>query len=123
MRERGPKLPPPSNEVVARRLTATAREDPKRARQVWEQAVAVHGPDATPEQVAEVLRGERSNGDHAAPTPEPAMTDDELVKEAKRCASAMSKAVRKQDPRAAKMALAIWRQTVYRELDKIARTA
>jgi hypothetical protein len=103
----------PTNEIVVRRLAATAEVDEGRAYDIWRGAVDRYGPGATPEQVGEVaatLEGEAPSADAA-----------NVVKDAKRCATAVSKAVRKRDPRAARQALAIWRATVYRELDRIAR--
>lgn len=100
-----PEVPPPANESVASRLAATARKDPARAREIWRRTVEIHGPDATAEQVAAIAND--------------APVDDE---DAKRCASAIRKAVKDQDPKAAKQALAIWRATVYSQLDRIART-
>lgn len=99
-----PEIPPPANEAVARRLSATAKKDPERAQQLWRQAVETHGPEATAEQVAAIASD--------------APVDDE---DAKRCATAIRKAVKDRDSKAAKQALAIWRATVYTQLDRIAK--
>lgn len=98
------EIPPPANESVASRLAATAKKDPARAQEIWRRTVETHGPDATAEQVAAIAND--------------APVDDE---DAKRCASAIRKAVKDRDSRAAKQALAIWRATVYSQLDKIAK--
>jgi hypothetical protein len=103
----------PTDPTVVRRLAATAEVDEGRAYDIWRGAVDRYGPAATPEQVGEVaasLEGEAPSADAA-----------NVVKDAKRCASAVNRAVRKQDAQAARQALAIWRATVYRELDRIAR--
>lgn len=101
------EVPPPKNERVARRLAATAATDPERAKEIWRQTVQRYGPDATSDDVAQVANG-------AVPS--------EVAQDAKRCASAIRKAVKDRDPKAAKQALAIWRASVYGELDRIART-
>jgi len=102
-----PELPPPANERVARRLAATAKTDPDRAKEIWRQTVERHGPDATAEQVAEVASG--------------AQVLPDVSEDVKRCTAAIRRAVKHRDSQAAKQALAIWRATVYRELDRIAR--
>jgi hypothetical protein len=103
----------PTNETVVRRLAATAEVDEGRAYDIWRGAVDRYGPGATPEQVGEVAASLEGNA--------PSVAAVDVVKDAKRCASAVSRAVRKRDARAARQALAIWRATVYRELDRIAK--
>lgn len=107
-------LPAPTNEHVARKLTATARTDQKRARTIWQQVVAKHGADATPEQVAAIANG---NGK----PPEPTEDDIEWRTEMKALASDLRRVAKKADPKDARRALARWRP-MYARLDRIAKT-
>jgi hypothetical protein len=102
------RIPLPTNESVVRRLAATAQHDEQRAYEIWRATVDEHGPGATPEQVGQIAAGFE-----AFPH----------VDDAKRCASAIRKAFKHRDARAARQALAIWRAGVYGELDRIARSS
>lgn len=101
--------PEPSNERVARKLTATAREDPVRARSIWKAAVDRHGPDATAAQVAAI-----------AIAGEPEVLDPWQT-EAKAFLTDVRRAMKTSDPKDARRALWRWRKTVYPELDRIAK--
>lgn len=103
------ELPEPSNERVARKLTATAREDPARARSIWKEAVGRHGPDATAAQVAAI-----------AIAREPDVLDPWQA-ETKAFLADVRRVLKHQEPRDARRALARWRNGVYRELDRIAK--
>jgi hypothetical protein len=110
-----PSAPPPANERVARKLSATAKTDPDRAREIWRRTVEQHGPDATAEQVAAV-----------AAELQPAVSGEvvgppDIAEARRRYSSAASSAFRSNDAAAARQALAVWRQEIRPALERIAR--
>jgi hypothetical protein len=106
------RIPLPTNERTASKLASTLRTDPERGHALWREAVVRFGPAATPEQVKQVSDG-------MGPTEGPRGLDDD----AKRFLKAARKALKADDPQAAKQALAIWRASVYPGLDRIAKGA
>jgi hypothetical protein len=95
---------------VINRLAKTSERNPARALAIWRLTVAAFGPNATAEQV---MTFANIGG-------EPEVLAD-ATEDAKRCASAIRKAIKDRDQKAARQALAIWRATVYAELDRIAK--
>jgi len=99
-------LPPPSSEGVARRLAAAAKTDPDRARNIWKQAVAEHGPQATASQVAAVANGHPAR--------------EAWEEEMRKLASDLRTFCKTKDPADARRALARWRP-MYSVLDDAGR--
>jgi hypothetical protein len=102
----GDTTPPPSSERVARKLAATAKQDPKRAQRIWKRVVREHGPGATAAQVAAIANGHP-----------PA---EEWEADLKALASDLRRVCKRKDAKDAKRALVRWRGA-YAVLDRIAK--
>jgi hypothetical protein len=100
------ELPMPTDERVIRRLARTAQEDPERAIQIWEQAYAQHGENATAAEVAVI----------AAQHPPSAPWEEDMRK----LTADLRRFVRTKDPKDARRALVRWRPA-YKVLNEAAR--